>query len=81
VLAGGLALDAGEATGIYLVATATAARRRGLASEVMRGLLVQARARGLAAAVLQSSPQGLGLYTRLGFREVDCWTSWVRRLD
>ncbi len=79
VLAGGLCIDAGDTTGIYLVATASAARRRGLASEVMRGLMREARARGLAAVVLQATPQGHGVYRRLGLRDVARWTSWVRR--
>lgn len=79
-LAGGLSVDRGDITGIYLVATANAARRRGLASEVMRGLLREARERGRSAAVLQATPLGHGLYRRLGFRDVDRWTNWVRRV-
>lgn len=78
-LAGGLALDAGDTAGVYLVATATSARRRGLASEVMRGLMWDARARGRAAVVLQSTPMGCALYQHLRFREVDRWTNWVKR--
>jgi GNAT superfamily N-acetyltransferase len=78
-LAGGLSIDLGDTAGIYLVATARAARRRGLASAVMWGLLREARARGVAAAVLQSTPMGLPLYQHLGLREVDRWTNWVRR--
>jgi ribosomal protein S18 acetylase RimI-like enzyme len=80
VIAGALALDAGDTAGVYLVATARSARRRGLASEVMRGMLAEARARGRAAAVLQSTPEGHGLYARVGFRDVDRWTDWVRRV-
>ncbi|SEU22553.1 GNAT family N-acetyltransferase [Stigmatella erecta] len=79
VLACGLSLDEGDTAGIYLVATAPEARRQGLASEVMRGLLTAARGRGLAAAVLQSTPLGHGVYQRLGFRTVGRWTNWVRR--
>lgn len=78
-VAGGAALDAGDSAGIYLVATVPSARRRGLASEVMRGLLHDARARGLAASVLQSTELGHGVYKRLGYRDVDGWTNWVRR--
>ena len=78
-LAAGLSVDSGDTAGIYLVATANAARRRGLASELMRGLLREARARGRAAAVLQATPLGHGVYRRLGFRDVSRWTNWVRR--
>jgi GNAT superfamily N-acetyltransferase len=81
VLACGLSMDEGDTAGIYLVATAPQARRQGLASEVMRGLLTSARARGLAAAVLQATPLGHGVYQRLGFRSVGRWTNWVRRLE
>jgi GNAT superfamily N-acetyltransferase len=79
VLACGLSMDEGGTAGIYLVATAPEARRQGLATEVMRGLLTHARERGLAAAVLQSTPLGHGVYQRLGFRTVGRWTNWVRR--
>ncbi|MDC0712145.1 GNAT family N-acetyltransferase [Stigmatella sp. ncwal1] len=81
VLACGLSLDEGDTAGIYLVATAPEARRQGLASEVMRGLLTGARERGLTAAVLQSTAMGHGVYQRLGFRTVGRWTNWVRRLE
>ncbi|ADO68101.1 Acetyltransferase, GNAT family [Stigmatella aurantiaca DW4/3-1] len=81
VLACGLCLDEDDTTGIYLVATAPEARRQGLASEVMRGLLAGARERGSAAAVLQATSMGHGVYQRLGFRTVGRWTNWVRRLE
>ncbi|WP_225409042.1 GNAT family N-acetyltransferase [Stigmatella hybrida] len=81
VLACGLSLDEADTAGIYLVATAPEARRQGLASEVMRGLLTHARGRGRAAAVLQSTALGHGVYQRLGFRTVGRWTNWVRRLN
>lgn len=80
-LAGGLSIDFGDTAGIYLVATASAARRRGFAAVLMRGLLLEAWARGRAAAVLQSTPMGVGLYRHLGLREADHWTNWVRRTE
>ncbi|MBN1203987.1 MAG: GNAT family N-acetyltransferase [Myxococcaceae bacterium] len=79
LIAGGLAFDLQDTTGIYLVATVPHARGRGLASEVMRGLLVDAHARGRAAAVLQSTEMGHGIYLRMGFRDLGTWTSWVRQ--
>lgn len=78
---GGLAHDVADTAGIYLVATATTARGRGLATELMRGLLINARDRGCTAAVLQSTELGHGVYQRVGFRELGNWVNWVRRLD
>ncbi len=78
-LACGFAQDVGDTAGVFMVATAPEARGRGLATEVMRGLLAGARARGMAASVLQSTPQGRGVYQRLGYRELGAWVSWVYR--
>jgi GNAT superfamily N-acetyltransferase len=78
-LACGFALDVGDTAGVYMVATAPEARGRGLATEVMRGLLAGARARGLKASVLQSTPQGLKVYRRLGYRELGGWVNWIYR--
>jgi ribosomal protein S18 acetylase RimI-like enzyme len=75
----GLALDVGDTAGIYLVATQPAARRRGLGTAIMCGLLEAARGRGLAASVLQATDEGFGLYRRLGYRDLGVWTHWVRR--
>jgi GNAT superfamily N-acetyltransferase len=78
LVSGGLTYDMGDTAGIYLMSTALCARGRGLASEVVRGLLRDAQARGLSAAVLQATPQGHRLYQRVGFRNLETWTSWVR---
>ena len=78
--AAGLAHDWLDTAGIYLVATSSSTRGRGLATEVMRGLLLEARARGLAAAVLQSTELGYGVYRRVGMRDLGLWVNWVRRL-
>jgi GNAT superfamily N-acetyltransferase len=79
LLSGGLAYDVEDTAGIYLVATAPRARGRGLATEVMRGLLMDARARGCAAAVLQSTELGFNVYRRVGFRDLGAWVDWVSR--
>lgn len=79
LLSCGLSFDLGDTAGIYLVATSHAARGRGLASEVMRGLLADAQARGCVAAVLQATSLGHGVYRRLGFRDLGAWTNWVRQ--
>jgi GNAT superfamily N-acetyltransferase len=75
----GLSLDVGDTAGIYLVATQPSARKNGLGTAVMCGLLEAARERGLAASVLQATDEGFGLYRRLGYRDLGIWTHWVRR--
>jgi GNAT superfamily N-acetyltransferase len=81
LLTAGLSHDTGDTAGIYLVATSSAARRRGLATELMRGLLLDARDRGRVAAVLQSTELGHGVYRRVGMRDLGTWVDWVRRVD
>jgi len=81
LVVGGLAHDVADTAGIYLVATAVSARGRGLATELMRGLLIHAQERGCTAAVLQSTALGHGVYQRVGFRDLGNWVDWVRRLD
>lgn len=81
LIVGGMAHDVADTVGIYLVATAISARGRGLATELMRSLLLQARGRGCTAAVLQSTELGHGVYRRVGFRDLGRWVNWVRRLD
>lgn len=80
LVAAGMAFDVEDTAGIYLMATAPDARKRGLASEVMRGLLLDARARRQRAAVLQSTSLGHGVYLRAGFRDLGDWVNWVRHL-
>lgn len=59
------------AVGIYSVATLPAWRGRGYAEAVMRHAVADQRRKGAAGPlVLQSSPSGLELYRRLGFRRV-----------
>ncbi len=79
LITGGLTHDAGDTAGVFLVATSHTARGRGLATEVMRGLLLDAQRRGRVAAVLQSTEQGYAVYRRLGMRDLGLWVDWVRR--
>lgn len=54
------------------VVTVAWARRAGIGGALTHACLTLARARGLGRAVLTSSPDGHGIYRRLGFR--DCCT-------
>ena len=65
-----LTLRLGGDVSVQYVATDPAFRRRGLAGHVLRAALTDARADGLRTATLQASPDGRGVYERLGFRTV-----------
>jgi ribosomal protein S18 acetylase RimI-like enzyme len=63
---------------VHYVATESAFRRRGLASRLIRAALSDARAVGAVTATLQASPDGLGVYERLGFRRVGVLRAFQR---
>ena len=57
--------------GVYNVATLPGHQRHGYGETVMRHALAEAQRRhGLSRVILQSTPVGLRLYQRMGFREV-----------
>jgi GNAT superfamily N-acetyltransferase len=60
---------AGGVAGIYNVATLPEFRHQGIGSALTVAPLLQARTWGYHIGTLQSSPMGLSLYRRLGFRE------------
>ncbi|MDZ4798804.1 MAG: GNAT family N-acetyltransferase [Bryobacteraceae bacterium] len=61
----------GGAAGVYSVGTLPAFQRRGYAETIVRHALDESRAdAGTDATVLQSTAQGLKLYTRMGYRPV-----------
>lgn len=57
----------GGIAGIYNVSTRPEFRRRGIGTAMTLAALNAARAEGMAYAALQASPEGQGLYARLGF--------------
>jgi ribosomal protein S18 acetylase RimI-like enzyme len=61
----------GGALGVYNVATLPGHQNRGYAEVVMRRALDDARRRhGIARTILQSTPAGVRLYERMGYRTV-----------
>lgn len=61
----------GSAIGVYNVATLPGHQRRGYGEAVMRYAMDDARRRtGVERTILQSTPAGLRLYERMGFRTV-----------
>ena len=73
------ALNAADDCGIYLVATAPWARRRGLALGLMRQALRDARERGASTSSLQATQMGAPVYERLGYGDHGAIDMWERR--
>jgi ribosomal protein S18 acetylase RimI-like enzyme len=55
--------------GIYVVGTLPEARRKGIGTAMTLAPLQEARNRGYNVGVTHSSPMGLGVYQRMGFKE------------
>ena len=66
--------------GVSFVATAPSARRRGLATQVMHRLLLDARQRGCTTTSLQATESGKRLYDALGYRRLGDMQLWEHRL-
>ncbi len=60
---------AGRSVSVQYVVTLPEFRRRGIGATMTRRLLQDARVLGLDLAVLTASPDGVGIYRRIGFRE------------
>jgi ribosomal protein S18 acetylase RimI-like enzyme len=65
--------------GVSFVATVPQARRRGLATNVMRQVLAEAREQGLTSTTLQATDIGERLYNNLGYRRLCVMQLWERR--
>ncbi|GMH37987.1 hypothetical protein BSKO_05871 [Bryopsis sp. KO-2023] len=69
----------GDDLGFHFVVTDKNYRRRGLASSLVKRLLADGRRLGMRSATLQASPNGLPVWTRVGFRRVGVIRPYVRQ--
>jgi GNAT superfamily N-acetyltransferase len=74
-----LALHHADDCGISFVATVPKARRKGLATKVMRQALQDAKDNGCTTTTLQATDVGERLYTALGYRRLTEMQLWERR--
>jgi ribosomal protein S18 acetylase RimI-like enzyme len=74
-----LALHHNQDAGISFVATVPKARRKGLATTVMRQALQEAAEQGCTTTTLQATDVGEKLYTNLGYRHLCVMQLWERR--
>jgi ribosomal protein S18 acetylase RimI-like enzyme len=74
-----LALHHDQDCGISFVATVPKARRRGLATKVMRDALTQAQQQGCTTTTLQATDVGERLYRNLGYRHLCLMQLWELR--
>lgn len=74
-----LALHHGGDCGISFVATVPRVRRHGLATQVMRSALADAKRHGLSTITLQATELGERLYQRLGLKRLGPMELWEHR--
>lgn len=72
-----MAFDHDGDCGIYMVGTAPAARRHGLATALSAHAIAEAIERGCRTASLQSTKMAEGLYARVGFRDLGRFDEYV----
>lgn len=63
-----------QTAGIYDIATRADARGKGFGARMFQHLLQATKNQGATTAVLQASPDGLGIYQKAGFQEL----GWVK---
>ena len=73
----GLGVRTGRTIGVYNIATIESARRRGLGAAITERVAADGAADGCDVAILQSSPMGLTIYERLGYRTVVEYDGWI----
>jgi ribosomal protein S18 acetylase RimI-like enzyme len=74
-----LAMHHGDDCGVSFVATVPPARRRGLGSLVMQGVLNDAQHHGCTSTTLQATDVGLRLYDSLGYQRLCDMQLWEQR--
>jgi GNAT superfamily N-acetyltransferase len=77
VVAGLTTLQRDGVVGVYNVATAIGARRKGVAGNLVIHALQEAARQGARLATLTATPQALRLYGELGFRSVGVIEQWL----
>lgn len=75
-----MALERDGDCGVSFVATAPHARRKGLATQVMHRMLLDAQQRGCTTTSLQATDSGQRLYDALGYRRLGDMQLWEHRL-
>jgi ribosomal protein S18 acetylase RimI-like enzyme len=73
------ALDCGTDCSVWNVATAEAARGRGLATRLMRKIAFDAAARGCRTTTLQATRLGAPVYAAVGYRDFGALQMWEWR--
>ena len=73
----GLGIAIGRHVGLFNIATPPGHRGRGYGAAVTARAALDAFHDGAERAWLQSSPDGYGVYERLGFRTVESWQCWT----
>lgn len=71
-------VDVDETAVVWSMATPPRLQRRGFGRRLLQGALAASAREGGARCLLYSSPQGIGLYTSMGFRLVERWQVWSR---
>jgi ribosomal protein S18 acetylase RimI-like enzyme len=64
---------------LWFVATVPEARCRGIAGELMRHALREARGRGHDTTTLESTKMAEAMYSRLGYQQLGRYTMWERQ--
>jgi ribosomal protein S18 acetylase RimI-like enzyme len=78
-IASAAALDVDGDSSIWNVATAAAARGRGLCSALMRRAVWDGAQRGCATSTLQATKLGTPVYARVGHRDFGALQMWEYR--
>lgn len=80
-IAGAAVIDVGDDALVTAVGTVPEHKGKGLAGQVIHGLLRDAESRGARTGSLQASRAGAPVYERLGFRDVGWTDLWELRAE